>query len=143
VAQSRWRGVLFVLFLAFLVLIALRVARGAVVRDFVAPMVIALGLVGTGSGFLAHTVPGWPRVGLGAWVSAWLRFLGVIAFGLLVATALFLALGAAWTRRFDWTLGPAVLRVPLLGMGGALLLAVLGRVAARPPKPLPSSSSSR
>jgi hypothetical protein len=125
----------FVLLAAVVVLLPR--AGGALVRDFVAPALIALWAALVGSGFLSRTVPGWPRVGLSTWLFAWLRFLGVIALALAALVALFLALGAVARGRVYWTPGLAILRLELLGLSGALLLAALGRLAARPPRPPP------
>jgi hypothetical protein len=129
VVRRRWSRALVFLILAAVVVLMPRL-RGAHVRDFVAPALVALCVFLVGSGFLARTVPGWPRVAPRTWLAAWLRFLGVVALALAVGLALFLTLGGASS-------GLAILRLELLGLSGALLLAALPRLAARPPKPPP------
>jgi hypothetical protein len=116
--------------LAFVVALELRWIRGAVVRDVIGPAVVALTLSLFGSGFLSRTTRGGPRVPFATWLSSWLRFLGLMAAGLALAIPLFV----------PWTFVPGVLRLVLLGVAGALPLAMLGRLASRPPKPPPITS---
>jgi hypothetical protein len=136
VSRSTWAFVLLVL--ALCAGLEAGLIRGRAVRDIIGPAVVALCLARIGALLHARRFPGWPRIPLRAWASAWLRFLALVAAFTIAAMTLLAGLLAAWRRAVPWAFATSLFRFFALGVAGAAVLGAVGRL--RPPKPPPITS---